>query len=103
MNGVRFLSSVGDVVQEGTDMQHCIAKYAEKAVSGHSYLFHVEHQGERASVEVDWYGHVVQACGPKNEDNVATEWGRTVLGKWGRGLKKAVPASTSGTSRFDLH
>jgi hypothetical protein len=102
MDGVRFLSTVGDVVQEGTDMQHCIAKYAEKAVSGHSYLFHVEHQGERASVEVDWYGHVVQACGPRNEDNAATEWGRAVLGKWGRGLKKAVPAATVGSGKFDL-
>lgn len=102
IDGVRFLSTVGDIVQEGADMKHCIAKYAEKAVSGHSYLFHVEHQGERGSVEVDWYGHVVQACGPKNEDNAATEWGRAVLGKWGRGLKKAVPASTVGTGKFDL-
>jgi len=101
-DGVRLLATVGDVVQEGADMKHCLAKYAAKAVSGLSYLFHVEHQGERASVEVDWYGHVVQACGPENINNAATEWGRTVLGKWGRGLKKAVPASTAGSGKFDL-
>ncbi|HMP02774.1 MAG TPA: PcfJ domain-containing protein [Gemmatales bacterium] len=102
LEGVRFLATVGEVVQEGADMEHCIAKYATKAVSGHSFLFHVEYQGERASVEVDWYGHVVQACGPKNEDNVATEWGRKALEKWGRGLKKAAPTSTAGTNKFDL-
>ncbi len=91
IEGIRFLSTVGDVAQEGVEMQHCISTYAKKAVEGHCYLFHVDHQGRQASVEVDCYGRVIQANGPRNESNAACEWGRKVLGKWGRSLKKALP------------
>ena len=34
-------------------MNNCIASYAESAVAGRCYLFHVTHDGEEASVEID--------------------------------------------------
>ena len=46
-------------------MRHCIASYAGKALAGESFLFHIEHRGEVASVEVDTRGRVLQAYGPE--------------------------------------
>ena len=91
--GVRFLQSVGDLCQEGEDMEHCIATYTGKALNGVAYLFHVDHEGERASVQIDWHGNVLQARGPRNSDNLAAEWGRKVLQKWGVGLRLRSIAS----------
>ncbi len=91
--GIRFLQTVGDLAQEGVDMQHCISTYAKRAVDGHCFLFHVTHQGTQASVEVDCYGHVIQAYGPRNETNAASKWGSKVLRQWGRCLKRTIPAN----------
>ena len=68
-------------------MKHCIATRAYDAVRGNAYLFHVEHKGQSASVEVSPYsGNVVQAAGPGNELNQAAKWATRVLNRWGRGL-----------------
>jgi len=85
--GIRFLETVGDISAEGEQMRHCIATYIEKAINGYAYLFHVDYEGELASVEVDWFGNVIQASGPTNEKNRAVEWGRKALSKWGRNMK----------------
>jgi len=82
--GITFLSSVGAIIAEGGRMANCIASYARDAVAGRSFLFHVEHEGHMASVEVDPRGQVRQAAGPRNCDNVAAEWGRRQLEAWGR-------------------
>jgi len=86
-SGIRFLGTVGEVCQESKEMEHCIASYASKAVQGRSFLFHVDYEGERASIEIDWLGNVIQTQGPKNSKNAACDWGGRVLGKWGRGLR----------------
>ena len=91
--GVRFLATVGQLVEEGEAMKNCIATYADRAVKGNCYLFHVDHGGEAASVEVDWYGHVLQASGPNNTRNGAADWGRQVLGQWGKRLRSGVPTN----------
>jgi hypothetical protein len=85
--GIRFLATVGDLCQEGDDMEHCIASYAAKAMDGSAYLFHIDHDGERASIEVDWMGHVVQARGIRNQENAAAQWGRKVLARWSKGMR----------------
>lgn len=77
--GVIPLRTVGDVVQEGDLMHHCVGSYAEQASKGYSYLFHVEHNGEWATVELSPSGHVVQACGPHNRVNSACSWGAEQL------------------------
>jgi hypothetical protein len=58
--GVRFLDSVAAIADEGAAMGHCAASYAESAVRGECYLFHVEHDGELATAEVAPDGRVVQ-------------------------------------------
>jgi hypothetical protein len=82
--GVHFLATVGEVVDEGQRMQHCIASYAEKAVMGWCYLFHVDFEGAEASVAVHPQGGVLQAQGPKNSRNAATVYGERILSAWGR-------------------
>jgi len=82
--GVTFLDTVGAICQEGADMGHCVGSYASRAVKGVYFLFHVEHDGDRATIQVDYQGGVVQAHGPRNQSNGAARWGRRVLRQWGR-------------------
>jgi hypothetical protein len=83
---VRFLSSVEEVCEEGVRMNNCVASYARRAVRGLCYLFHVDHGGEEATIEVNRAGRVVQAAGPSNERNAASMWGRRTLNRWGKGF-----------------
>jgi hypothetical protein len=84
---IQFLATVGDIRSEGEHMQHCVASYAEKAVNGGCYLFHVEHEGTTATVEVSPDGRVRQSCGLMNTTNAATEFGRNALRQWGASLQ----------------
>jgi hypothetical protein len=92
--GVRFLETVGDVLAEGEKMGHCIARYATRAVSGRCYLFHVECNGQNASVELDPSGRVRQSCGPRNESNQTTAYAARILGRWGKELDSAATRRT---------
>lgn len=93
--GLRFLATVAEVRAEGRAMRHCIATYARSAVDGFCFLFHVQHAGEQASVEVSPDGHVVQANGPGNRSNRASRWGRRQLESWGQAfwLREVDPAA----------
>ncbi len=62
---ITFLSTVAEIIEEGVRMQHCIAEEASGAVKGYCFLFHVEHRGEHASVEVLPNGEVWEARGPR--------------------------------------
>lgn len=84
--GITFLSTVGEIIEEGVRMRHCIAEEASSAVDGHSHFFHIERHGELASIEVDSDGEVTQASGPRNCQNGATRWGAMWLRIWGRKL-----------------
>lgn len=83
---IMFLATVGDVVEEGARMRHCVGAYARRAVTGGCYLFHVEYGGAEATIEVASTGEVVQACGPGNRHNAATGWGKRSLASWGSDL-----------------
>jgi hypothetical protein len=85
---IKFLESYNAVVEEGKTMKHCIAQYAEQAVRGNSYLFHVDYKGEMASVEVKPNGFVAQSYGPKDSENEASKYGAQVLGSWAKKLKE---------------
>jgi len=84
IEGVEFLDTVGAIWQEGVRMGHCVAAYAPYAVNGNSFLFHVEHDGYMATVEVGDDGRVRQSHGPGNEWNTAAEVGELYLSDWGR-------------------
>jgi hypothetical protein len=82
VEGIRFLATVGDIVEEGRRMRHCIATHIPLAVTGQSFLFHVEYRGEEASIEVGADGQIVQTAGPGNSHNEAAEWGERQLRRW---------------------
>jgi len=84
---IKFLGTYGDVVEEGRKMGHCIASYADQAIRGQSFLFHVDYEGEMASVEVTPYGQVRQSHGPYNQSNKASKYGQKVLAQWARKFK----------------
>jgi hypothetical protein len=88
---IGFLDNYEMVVQEGIHMQHCIANYAEAAVKGRCYLFHVNYEGEMASVEVNPSGFVNQSYGPRDSINKASEHGRKVLTEWAKKLQNKTP------------
>jgi hypothetical protein len=54
---------------EQLNMGHCVGTYLSKCLSGRSFIFHVEHEDEQATIEVDAEGHVMQVHGPRNQDN----------------------------------
>jgi hypothetical protein len=84
--GITFLATVGDVVEEGTRMKHCIATRTPEAIKGRCFLFHVDYQGEQASVEVSADGEITDAEGPRNTKNAAVQWGTVQLQAWGAEL-----------------
>jgi hypothetical protein len=92
-HGVQLLETVGDLVHESRRMESCISAYAERAVHGWCFLFHVEHNGEAASVEVDRWGRVRQSLGPRNTCNSASKWGKQRLARWGRTFPKELKAT----------
>ncbi len=82
--GVRFLTTVAEIADEGMRMDHCVATRAPRALAGQSYLFHVDHGGEAATAEVLATGQVAEVRGPHNQNNGACHRARAVLRPWGR-------------------
>lgn len=91
IEGITFLDTVESIYSEADIMNHCINQYDHSAVSGNSYLFHIEHKGKSASIEVSSIGHVRQAFGPDNKKNAACAYGEMRLNEWGRNLPSDVP------------
>lgn len=89
IEGVTFLADTEQVRAEGEAMHHCIASYAAGAAAGHHYLFHIEHQGDRASASISPQGTVSQIYGPHNSENKATQWGKKVLSQWSQPMRVA--------------
>lgn len=94
---IKFLDSYKAVYDEGELMGHCIAQYAQNAVKGYCYLFHIDYNGEMASVEVSPNGYISQSYGPKDTKNKASEYGKTELGKWAKKLGKSKTIKTGET------
>lgn len=83
---ITFLGTYGALREESRTMHHCVSSYASKAAEGGCFLFHVEKNGEKATIEVSREGNVVQAYGPCNTVNKASKWGAVELSKWGAGF-----------------
>lgn len=83
---ITFISTVGGLNEEGASMRHCVSGYAGAAVNGACFIFHVEHEGKHATVEVSSHGYVSQSTGPMNQQNAASRYGEGLLGKWAKGL-----------------
>lgn len=82
--GITLLDSANAVIREGTLMDHCVGGYAQKAVNGECYLFHVERTSdegttEMATVEISPSGRVRQSYGPRDTHNSASRYGKAAL------------------------
>lgn len=84
--GICFLGTIGAILREGVEMDHCVATRAPRALAGDSYLFHVDHEGLRATAEVSSNGTVLEVRGPKNVANTAVAWAEAELCTWGAQL-----------------
>lgn len=85
--GVTFLATWREVYREGSLMKHCVASCLASALSGHSYLFHCDHKGHHATIQVSADGRIMQANGPCNAPNPAVGYASNRLAKWGSGLR----------------
>lgn len=92
--GITFLSTSTQIFREGANMHHCVATRIPYARDGRAYLFHVDHGGARATIEVDRNGVVVEAQGPCNRDNVAARFARAVFARWGLGFLLSAQLGT---------
>lgn len=97
VEGLRFLGTTNEIIAEGAQMGHCIARYARSALEGNSFLFHYDYKDEMASIEVDRSGHVRQSFGPHNITNSASEKARRLLTRWGRNF----PPHTNHSPSYD--
>lgn len=100
-DNIKFLDSFQSVFFEGERMKHCIENYAVNAIKGECYLFHIDYEGEMASVEVDPWGRVGQCYGPNNTFNKASQYGEKALKKWGRELFDKKPKIYSKTYTYE--
>lgn len=80
VDGVRLLSTVGEIVEEGRRMDHCVAGYADRAVWGEAFVFHIEYKGEHATAAADHQGRILDVNGPGNKPNAASKAARRLLG-----------------------
>lgn len=87
VEGITFLATVGAVIREGNRLQNCLLDCVDRAFEGSSFLFHIEHRGEQACVEVSPWGEIREAAGPRNADNGAARWGALRLRRWAAGLR----------------
>ena len=85
---IRLLTTAGEVVEEGANMQHCLPLYATDAIQGKVYLFHITYRGSEATAMVSNLGMVEQCQGgPRGSRlNAARTYGTRVLSQWGKAL-----------------
>lgn len=98
---IKFLSTVGDVYEEGEKMGHCVASYANAAVQGNCYLFHIDFNGEMATAEVSKDGYISQIRGPRNQENKACEYGKKILEDWTNQFKPEINNWVGEIPRFE--
>lgn len=67
---VRFLATVQDLLDESSAMHHCVATYADRAVTGDIQLFHVDCDSEAVTVEISCDRGAPVLCQAKGVRNV---------------------------------
>jgi hypothetical protein len=96
--GCKHLDTVQAVADEGRVMGHCVASYAQSAVKGRCFLFHVEHPKtkEVATVEISPHCEIRQCQGPRNRKNTASEYAKRKFTKLFKEKRKENVNHNSG-------
>jgi cell division ATPase FtsA len=98
--GVRLITTDVELVEEGQRMHHCVANRVPRALRGASFVFHVDHEGEQATVELDADGDLVAVFGFANEvDTPACRHARGIFTGWRR--PQLVQNLVAARARFD--
>lgn len=82
----RFLGTVGEVVEEGARMRHCVGSHAIDAVGGKAFIFHAVVDHTAVTVEVNANGRVVEASGVANDKGPAVAEATRMFEAWGAGF-----------------
>lgn len=101
ISGVRLLTESQELVKESEEMHHCVSSYTSKAAEGRCYIFHVDFEGEKATVEISRDGGITQVKGPCNQTNAACHYARKEFLKSGW-LEKLNPERIHGSSFHTL-
>src|SRR5262249_10857345 len=80
--GVEFIATVGRLAYEGDLMNNCVIDYAQEAIEGKSFFFHVEKDGTHATARVSSDGHILECYGEGHKDNSASRFGWSLLKAW---------------------
>ena len=67
------LDTLEKVFTESVRMNHCVWSYSDAAIRGKTFLYHVEYNGTEATVEISPTGTIIQAYGPHNQVNKASQ------------------------------
>lgn len=78
--GITQLVTGEDFDQEGTNMHHCIGAYYPDSRAGRSTFYHLELNGERASLQLTPQGDIWQFWGPCNQ--TVSQAMRTFCQEW---------------------
>lgn len=92
-DGFRYLDSLAAYTQEGREMEHCVANYANGGILGHHFMFHYGPDGDGATVMVAPDGSVVQNLGRRNRQNADTARAGRIMEAWARGGRFYDPES----------
>lgn len=98
-DGIEFIRSINGLIKEGREMNHCLASYKSKALSGESYIYKLSsYRRERVTIELGLLNGVYilkQAKGKRNSEpsNIALNYIYTWLENENKDLK----------SRFELY
>ncbi len=97
IEGIQFLATVDDLFAESERMAHCVYDYDHLTTNGYAFIFHIEYQGEMATIQLNMQGQIVQIAGYDNElmtedgkPNPAIQWGKQQLYKWAKPWRELV-------------
>ncbi len=102
VQGLRLLKTCREIVDEGLRMQHCVGLRRFDAVDGRAFIFHAADDRSEATVQVNARGCIVEARGPKNDDNQACQWASRHLSLWGKGFWAAQLGMDASTWRHKV-
>jgi hypothetical protein len=83
VEGITFISTVGELEREGEGMGNCVVDFTEEAIKGEYYFFHIEKRGQHATARIARDGRILDIDGKGHKENYASTWGAFVFLDWG--------------------
>lgn len=96
---ITFLPTVGDLQLESSRMQHCVATYADSAVSGDCYVFHGKFVEEHVTIAVSLKPtlRLLERSGVRNKEPSNTAL--SLIATWLAAFSDALQTRSDGNER----